>query len=125
MKSTNQPFSVAKRLRSIQYALDGLKQAALYEHNARIHFVAALLVFLLSLVLSVSVTEAIVLIFSIALVWITELINTSIEKALDFITTEQRPEIKFIKDVAAGAVLIAALAALSIGIIIFLPKLFL
>ena len=50
--------------------------------------------------------------------------NTCIEKAMNFISMEEHPEIRFIKDVAAGAVLIASATALIIGLLIFIPKIF-
>ena len=60
-----------------------------------------------------------------AFVWITEMINTAIEKAMDFITLEKHSQIKLIKDLAAGAVLVASITALITGSIIFVPKLIL
>lgn len=80
---------------------------------------------LASFFFGVSKIEWILLIIVISLVWITELINTCLEKAMDSITTEKRPQIQFIKDVAAGAVLVAAGTALLVGSLIFLPKIFL
>jgi diacylglycerol kinase len=58
----------------------------------------------------------------IGLVWVTEILNTCIEKAMDVITIEHHPQIKIIKDLAAGAVLIAALVAVIVGSFIFIPK---
>ena len=57
------------------------------------------------------------------LVWMAEIINTAIEKSMDFISKEKHPQIALVKDLAAAAVLISAVAAFAIGIIIFLPKL--
>ncbi len=118
-------FSWKKRLQSMRYAIAGIRQFFILEHNARIHLVATLIVLLASFFFGVSKIEWILLIIVISLVWITELINTCLEKAMDFITTEKRPQIQFIKDVAAGAVLIAAGMALLVGSLIFLPKIFL
>jgi diacylglycerol kinase len=118
-------FSWRKRLNSLTYAVAGLKQIFLSEHNTRIHFTATLIVLGLSIFFSVSRLEAIALIIVISLVWIAELINTCLEKTLDFITKEKRPEVKFIKDVAAAAVLIAAFMAVIAGSLIFFPKIFL
>lgn len=56
------------------------------------------------------------------MVWTAELFNTAIEKVMDFISTERLPQIKWIKDMAAAAVLITALAAVIIGALIFIPK---
>ena len=56
------------------------------------------------------------------LVWVTEILNTCLEKLADFITLEQHPHIKYIKDLAAGAVLVAAIIAVVTGLLIFIPK---
>lgn len=116
-------FSLRARLRSFVYAGGGIVSFFRFEHNAQLHLVATVLVIIVSMVLGVSKAEAIAIIFSIALVWITEMINTAIEKAMDFQTLEIHPLIKQIKDLAAGAVLVAALAAVVVGSVIFIPKL--
>ena len=59
-----------------------------------------------------------------AMVWMAELFNTAIEKTMDFISKEAHPQIKLVKDLAAAAVLIAAIAAVLVGALIFIPKLF-
>jgi len=125
MNSANTRFSLKARLQSIKYAIAGIRQFFILEHNARIHLGATVIVLLASFFFGVSKTEWILLIIVISLVWITEMINTCLEKAMDFITTEKRPQIQFIKDVAAGAVLVAAGMALLVGSLIFLPKIFL
>jgi diacylglycerol kinase (ATP) len=66
--------------------------------------------------------ELIALVLAIGGVWITEMLNTCMEKMADLVTLEEHPEIKFIKDLAAGAVLVAAVIAVIIGLIIFIPK---
>jgi len=92
------------------------------EHNARIHLAAAIVVSILAWWLKVSHMEAVALVVVIGLVWVTEILNTCLEKAMDFITREQHPEIKIIKDLAAGAVLIATFTAVIVGLFIFIPK---
>jgi diacylglycerol kinase len=62
-------------------------------------------------------------ILAIGLIWATELINSAIEAFADFLHPEQHPEIGATKDMAAGGVLMASLAAAAIGLIIFLPYL--
>ena len=56
-------------------------------------------------------------------VWITEMLNSCIERLIDFFYPEEHPQIKFIKDLAAGAVLVAAITAVVAGLLIFIPKL--
>lgn len=116
-------FSPAARMNSFIYAGRGIYRFFLNEPNARFHLAATLAVIFLSFYFGVSRTEIMALVFCIALVWLTEMINTSIEKAMDFIYPERHPQIALIKDIAAGAVLIAACCALVIGLIIFIPKL--
>ena len=116
-------FSWKARLKSFVYAWEGVVCFFKREHNAQIHLAATVLVLVLSVTLGVNTWEAIAVVFSIAFVWITEMINTSIEKAMDFISTEKHPQIKQVKDIAAGAVLVASIAAVIIGCLIFIPKL--
>lgn len=118
----DQKFSVRGRLRSFYYAGAGLKKFFGEEHNARIHLAAAIVAGILGWWCKVSHTEALALVIVIGLVWVTEILNTCIERAMDFITRETRPEIKLIKDLAAGAVLIASLTAVIVGAFIFIPK---
>lgn len=118
----DQKFSVRSRLKSFYYAGAGIRQFFRQEHNARIHLVAAIVVALLAWRLKVSNSEAVALVIVVGLVWVTEMLNTCLEKAMDMITTEHHPQVKIIKDLAAGAVLIAAIIALIVGAIIFIPK---
>lgn len=117
-----QKFSWKMRLRSFGYAWEGILQFFRTEHNARIHLASSVCVILLCYLLPVTGIEMVVLLFSIALVWITEMINTAIEKTMDFIEPAYHPKVKLIKDLAAGAVLVASFAALITGIIVFIPK---
>ena len=117
-------FSFHGRLKSFQYAFEGLLQFFKTEHNAWLHLLASVVVIILALVVGVSQTEAIALVIAVALVWITEMLNTCIEKAMDFIAEEYHPKIRIIKDISAGAVMVAAMAALLIGFFVFIPKFF-
>lgn len=115
-------FSWKARLKSFVYAMDGLLDFFRTGHNAQIQLAAAFIVLLLSLYFGVSTTEGVLLIICIALVWIMEMINTALEKTMDLISLQYHPQIKRIKDLAAGAVLIAAIAAFLAGALIFIPK---
>jgi diacylglycerol kinase len=116
-------FSWKARGKSFTYAWQGIKQLYRAEHNFRIHFYTTLLVMVIAIALKVSRMEAVALVLTIAFVWVTEMLNTAIEKTADLVTTEFHPLVKIIKDVAAAAVLISALAAVVVGGIIFIPKL--
>jgi diacylglycerol kinase (ATP) len=115
-------FSVRKRIKSFQYAFSGIGKFLQSEHNGRLHLLATILVIATALFLKVSFIEAAVLTITVGFVWVAEMFNTCVEKAMDFISVEEHKEIKFIKDVAAGAVLVAAISALLIGLFIFIPK---
>jgi len=103
--------------------MEGIVSFFRSEHNAQVHLVITFLVLVLSVTLGVNKWEAIAVVFSIAFVWIAEMFNTAIEKAMDFISTEKHSQIKLIKDISAGAVLIASIAAVIVGCFIFIPKL--
>ncbi len=120
MKKVN--FSIAKRIKSFGFAFNGLRILFHEEHNSRIHFFASVLVVIAALLFKLNTYEWIAIIFSIGLVVTAEIINTAVENIADFLTTEQNNHIKKIKDLAAAAELVSALTALTIGLIIFLPK---
>jgi len=115
-------FSWKARLKSFVYATHGIIDFFKKEHNAQIHLAITVMVIVLSIFFRVNKSETIAIVFSIALVWITEMINTAIEKTMDFISLKKQPQIKVIKDLSAGAVLIAAIAAVIVGCIVFIPK---
>lgn len=122
MKS--QGFSIRARVRSFRFALEGIASFFLREHNAWLHFIATIAVFTLAAVVGVSKLELLALVFAVGFVWVAEMFNTCIERVMDFVSIKQDAEIKFIKDLAAGAVLTAAITALAVGLVVFIPKLF-
>lgn len=113
----------SKRGIGFKFALNGLKQAVLLERNFRIHLISTFVVLVLSYILNLNRFEWIIVIFVIGLVLITELVNTAIERLIDYLKPEIHPEAKIIKDVAASIVLLAAAVAFAVGCIIFIPKL--
>lgn len=108
---------------SFNYAIDGIVYVLRTQRNMRIHFSIAALVLLFSLALGVESTQFIILTIAIALVIISELFNTAIESAIDVTTNTYDPLAKIAKDVAAGAVLVSTIVAVTIGYLIFFPKL--
>lgn len=114
---------VTKVLKSIRYALEGLKYTVVTQRNMRIHFFTALTVLLLSLYFPVSKLEVLILFVAMILVLFAELINTAIEAVVDMVTEEYHPLAKIAKDVAAGAVLLTAGLAVIVGISVFYPYL--
>lgn len=117
-----QKFSWQKRLKSFVFAFNGLIIFFRREHNAWIHAAAAALALIAAAVLKLSAMELIAVLVSIAFVWVAELINTAIEKMMDHLSPAMHPAVKEVKDLAAGAVLVAAFFAFIIALIIFIPK---
>ncbi|NWJ50883.1 MAG: diacylglycerol kinase family protein [Bacteroidetes bacterium] len=115
-------FSFQKRLKSFVYAFKGIAFVFKTQHNAWIHLLATLLVVGLGFIFSIHQNEWIAIIICIGTVLAFETMNTSIELLCDarFPDYDKRAEI--IKDTAAGAVLLVALASVIVGLIIFLPK---
>ena len=118
----NSKFSLRKQLHSFKYAFNGLKILISKEHNARIHLFFTIIVIMAGFYFNISKTEWLMIIFSIGLVFSLEIINSAIERLADYISKEKSYEIKIIKDLSAAGVLISALTSLTIGFIIFLPK---
>jgi diacylglycerol kinase (ATP) len=106
-------------LESFNYAVQGLVHVLRTHRNMRIHFMVAVLVLVAALVLGVSKLELIGLLLSIAFVLIAEMVNSAIEGAIDVATTSFDPMAKLAKDIAAGAVLIAAVNAIAVGYLVF------
>jgi diacylglycerol kinase (ATP) len=114
---------VRKLIDSFNYAIDGIIYTLKTQRNMRIHIAAAIGVLLLSLFFRLSKLEILVLFFTISLVIITEMLNTSIEATIDLITDQYHVLAKIAKNVAAGAVLVASLNAVLVAYIIFFDKL--
>ena len=109
-------------MQSFKYAFNGLRILLCEECNARIHLCITICVLAMGFVFKISVGEWIAVILCIGFVFALELINTSIENMADFASKEYNDLIKKTKDLAAGAVLIGAIAAVITGLIIFVPK---
>lgn len=116
-------FSLLRLIKSLGYALAGLKILVREEQNYLVHLTAASLALAAGWWFKISAGEWIAVVLSIQLVLSLETINTVIENVADLISTERSEAIKRIKDLAAASVLISAIAALIIGLIIFVPKL--
>jgi len=101
----------------------GIWTAIITQTNIRIHIIVGSLVIFLSSYLHITFDQVIDLILTISVVLVAEMVNTSLEFLSDAVTLEHNLNIKYAKDVAAGAVLISAIFAIFIGIIIFAPQL--
>ncbi len=100
---------------SFNYAIEGIVYALRTQRNMRIHVSAAILTLLAAIVLGVDRLALVAIVFAISLVFVTELVNTSIEAAVDIATDHYDPHAKIAKDVSAGAVLVAAMNALVVA----------
>ncbi len=109
-------------LKSVHYAMSGIRYGFQKERNIRIHFFATLLVCLLAAYLGFSPMEWMVLSLTIGFVLTAELFNTAIEKAIDVATKDYHELAKIAKDVAAGAVLISAIVSIIVGYFLFAEK---
>ncbi len=116
-------FSVKSRFRSFTHAFNGLILLLKSEHNARIHTLAAMTAIAAGIILEINLTEWCLIIFVIGLVFVTELINTSIENVADVADPELNEKIKKAKDYSAAAVLISAIISVIAGGFIFIPRL--
>jgi len=112
-----------KFAQSLSYAGHGIRHALRTQRNIRIHLAIAFVVFAFGVYLGLSSFELIALILTICFVLISEMINTSIEEAINLITTTHKVEAKIAKDVAAGAVLFSSICAIIVGCLIFIPHL--
>jgi diacylglycerol kinase (ATP) len=110
-------------LESFNFAFEGIIHALKTQRNMRLHFLVTVAVLLASLLFKIKKTEFLILVMAIALVIVTEMLNTAVEVTIDLITPEYHPLAAVAKNVAAGAVLVAAVVALVVGYLVFYPVL--
>ncbi len=115
---------IINRLKSVKYALKGVKILITTEASIQSQLFVSIVIIMLGCYFNISTTEWLFQIIAIVLVISIEGVNTAIEAILDFIHPEQNSKIGEIKDIAAGAVLIASIGAICIGLIIFAPKIY-
>lgn len=118
----NKRFSIVARIKSSTHAFRGLGIVIKTTHNFWGHLFFGLLAVYLGFLLNISITEWLFIILAIALVLITETLNTAFEVDIDLTSPEFHPYARDTKDIAAGAVLLSVIFACIIGLIVFLPK---
>ena len=118
----NRAFEFSGRIRSFKYAFVGIWIILKSQHNAWVHAVATIIVFVVGFLLKISTNEWCLIVLAIVAVWTVEALNTAFEFLADATNPDFHPLIKKSKDVAACAVLIAAIGSIIIGVLIFLPK---
>lgn len=108
---------------SLNWAVEGILYALRTQRNMQLHLTAAFVAMVMALVLDISRLELLVIVVAASLVILTEMFNTAVEAAVDAIITEYNPLVKVAKDVAAGAVLVAAVNAAVVAYLVFYPHL--
>jgi len=112
------------RLKSVSFAVKGAIKLITTEHSIMVQFFIGIFISIVGFLMHISTTEWLFQTLAIGLVMSVEGINTAVEKIADFIHPNYHERIGFIKDIAAGAVFFAALTAIAIGLIIYVPKFF-
>ena len=108
---------------SFNFAIEGLISALKNEKHMKVHILAAIIIVILAIVINASKVEILIISLSVSFVILTELVNTAVEAIVDLVSPERHPLAKLAKDVAAGAVLVAAINALCVGYLLFYDKL--
>ena len=114
---------ISGRIKSVTYAVKGFYLLITTEHSIMVQLTISALMCVLGFCMKISAVEWMFQILSIGLVLTAESLNTAIEAICDYIQPNFDKKIGFIKDIAAGAVTFAALTAVVVGAIIYLPKL--
>ncbi|MBA4133243.1 MAG: diacylglycerol kinase [Flavobacterium sp.] len=110
------------RLKSVGFAVKGALKLITTEHSVMVQSSLAVLMTVAGFYFKIDRYEWMMQILAFGLVLGVESLNTAVEKIADFIHPEYHERIGFIKDIAAGAVMFAALAAMAIGLLIYVPK---
>lgn len=113
---------IDKVIQSFNYAIEGVIYTLKTQRNMRFHYFSAIIVLIIALFYDFNKYEFIILVSTITAVIVAEMINTSIEAALDFMSKDYHPLIKTAKDVAAGAVFITTINAVFVAYMLFFDK---
>ncbi|MBN2614878.1 MAG: diacylglycerol kinase family protein [Bacteroidales bacterium] len=120
--SEKESFSPKKRVRSFGYAFRGIYNMLRSQHNFWIQLTLGTLAVVMGFALEISRGEWMILALTIGMVLAAETFNSAIESLTDLVQPEQDPRAGWIKDLAAGAVLITAIASVVVGLLIFVPR---
>jgi diacylglycerol kinase (ATP) len=121
--SESQPFQFTGRIRSFRHAIVGILRMIHCQHNAWVHVAATAIALATGFLLQISAADWCWIILAISIVWTAEALNTAFEFLANAASPEFHPLVRDAKDVAAGAVLVAAISAAVIGAIVFWPHL--
>jgi diacylglycerol kinase len=109
---------------SLTYALRGVRFSFRSQRNLSIHVFTGTVAILLGIILQISLIEMALIVVVIGCVVVLELLNTAMEEIVNLLTLSRKIRAMVAKDVSAGAVLVACFAAVIVGCLIFLPRLF-
>jgi len=109
---------------ALKKAVSGIWYGIKTQRNIKIQIVVSTIVIIAGLLLKLNITEFIFITIAIMIVFITEMINTAIETAVNLCTDKYHDLAKIAKDVAAGAVVLAAINAIIIAVLILVSKIF-
>ena len=112
------------RIKSFGYAFNGIFLVFRHETHAQIHLIALILVVSAGLYFDLSTTEWLAIIIVIGMVISCEIVNSSIEALVNLVSPDFNLQAGKVKDMAAGAVVICVIAAIVVGLLVFLPKIF-
>lgn len=115
-------YFISKVIESFGFAFAGIRYCVLTQRNMKIHIFAAIIVLILAYLVKLSTIEFIILILTISAVLAAEMFNTALESIVDLVSPADHPLAKIAKDVAAGAVLCTAIAAVTVGYFLFIVK---
>ncbi|WP_042145979.1 diacylglycerol kinase family protein [Paucisalibacillus sp. EB02] len=113
-----------KKSIGFKYAVNGLREVFKSERNFRLHLFSTIIVIIAGIFYEIHYTEWTAVVVVVGLVITAEILNTAIEEIINYVKPEIHPAAKKIKDLAAAGVFMAAITALIVGLIIFLPKVF-
>jgi diacylglycerol kinase (ATP) len=117
-----QTFKLTGFRESLKFALRGIVYLFIFQRNMRIIFLFGILALLLGFYFQLRGIELMILCLTVALVFVSEIVNTTVEFILDTFCEQYHPKIKIIKDISAAVVLIAVINSLAIGYIIFIRR---
>ena len=113
---------ILNRIKAVKYAAKGFWILVTSEKSIIAQIISAIIMTIIGFIMQISATEWMFQFFAIGLVLVAESLNTAIEKLADFIHPEYHTKIGIIKDISAGGAFFAAIFAVIIGFIIYLPK---
>jgi len=113
---------ILDRIKAVKFAAKGFWILITTEKSIITEVIIGIIMTIIGFLMNISTTEWILQIFAIGIVLVAEALNTAIEKIADFIHPDYHKKIEFIKDISAGAAFFAAIMALIIGLIIYIPK---